>query len=86
MNDVLYNTDYFLWGFLKKKFFHKKPQTIKELRALIIQAGRGLATSWSPAQGVLPNVQDLENWSETESFTEEGQGPNWGCSAIRRKN
>jgi hypothetical protein len=30
--------DYFLWGFLKVKIFPKKPQTIMELRALIIQA------------------------------------------------
>jgi hypothetical protein len=29
--------DYFLWGFLKEKIFPKKPQTIMELRALIIQ-------------------------------------------------
>jgi hypothetical protein len=29
--------DYFLWGFLKEKLFPKKPQTIMELRALIIQ-------------------------------------------------
>jgi hypothetical protein len=43
--------------------------------------GRGFATSSSPAQGVLPNVYDLVNGSETESFMEVGQGPNWGCSA-----
>jgi hypothetical protein len=30
--------DYFLWGFLNKITFPKKPQTLKELRALIIQA------------------------------------------------
>jgi hypothetical protein len=30
--------DYFLWGFLKKKIFLKKPRIIMELRALIIQA------------------------------------------------
>jgi hypothetical protein len=30
--------DYFLWGFLKEMIFLKKPQTIMELRALIIQA------------------------------------------------
>jgi hypothetical protein len=30
--------DYFLWGFLEEKLFLKKPQTIMELRALIIQA------------------------------------------------
>jgi hypothetical protein len=38
--------------------------------------GRGLAMSWSPAQGVLPTVYDSErNRSETESFMEVGQGP-----------
>jgi hypothetical protein len=30
--------DYFLCGFLKAKIFPKKPQTIMELRPLIIQA------------------------------------------------
>jgi hypothetical protein len=30
--------DYFLWGFLKEKIFLKKPQTVMELRALLIQA------------------------------------------------
>jgi hypothetical protein len=29
---------YFLWGFLKEKTFPEKPQTITELRALIIEA------------------------------------------------
>jgi hypothetical protein len=28
---------------------------------------------------------DLENRSETESFMEVGQGPNWGCSAKEKK-
>jgi hypothetical protein len=45
----------------------------------------GLAASWSPAQGVLPNVSDLVNRSETESFVEVGQGPNEGCSAEGEK-
>jgi hypothetical protein len=30
--------DHFLWGFLKKTIFPKKPQTVIELRALIIEA------------------------------------------------
>jgi hypothetical protein len=30
--------DYFLWGFFKEKIFLKKPRTVMELRALIIQA------------------------------------------------
>jgi hypothetical protein len=29
--------DYFLWGFLKENTFSKKPETIMELRASIIQ-------------------------------------------------
>jgi hypothetical protein len=29
--------------------------------------------------------KDLVNRSETESFTEVGQGPNWGCSAKEEK-
>jgi hypothetical protein len=51
---------------------------------LCLRTGRGRATSWSPAQGVLPTVQDIENRSETESFMEVGQGPNWGCSAKEK--
>jgi hypothetical protein len=42
--------------------------------------------SWTPAQEVLPSVQDLENSSETESFMEEGQSPNYGCSAKEKKS
>jgi hypothetical protein len=53
---------------------------------LCLWTGRGLATSWSPVQGVLPIVRDLVNWSETESFMEVGQGPSWGCSAKGKKN
>jgi hypothetical protein len=47
---------------------------------LCLCTGRGLATCWSPAQGVLPNVWDLVNRSETESliFMDVGQGPDWG--------
>jgi hypothetical protein len=41
-NPDLNPRDYFLWGFLKETilfyFLQKKPQTIMELRALIIQA------------------------------------------------
>jgi hypothetical protein len=52
---------------------------------LCLCTSRGLATSRSPAQGVLPTVYDLENRIETESFMEVGQGPNWGCSAKEKK-
>jgi hypothetical protein len=37
-NPDLKTCEYFLWGFLKEMIFLKKPQTIMELRALIIQA------------------------------------------------
>jgi hypothetical protein len=30
----------------------------------------GLATGWSPVQGVLPTVLRLRNWSETKRFTD----------------
>jgi hypothetical protein len=30
--------DYFFWGFIKEKIFPKKPQTVMELKAQIIQA------------------------------------------------
>jgi hypothetical protein len=52
---------------------------------LCLCTGRCLATSRSPAQEVLPTVKDLENRSETESFMEVGQSPNWGCSAKEKK-
>jgi hypothetical protein len=32
--------------------------------------GSGLATGWSPVQGVLQTVFWLRNWSETKSFTD----------------
>jgi hypothetical protein len=32
--------------------------------------GSGLATGWSPIQGVLPTVLGLRNWSETKRFTD----------------
>jgi hypothetical protein len=53
---------------------------------LSLCTGRGLAMNSSPAQGVLPTVQDLENRSKMESFMEVGQGPNWGCSAKEKKS
>jgi hypothetical protein len=40
------------------------------LRLFCVCLGRGLATGWSPVQGVLPNVQRLRNWSETKRFTD----------------
>jgi hypothetical protein len=52
---------------------------------LCLCTGRGIATSWSPAQGILPDVKDLVNRSETESFMEVGLGPNEGCSAKGKK-
>jgi hypothetical protein len=51
---------------------------------LCLCTDRGLATSWSPAEGVLPTVEDLEKRSESESFMEVGQGPNWGCNAKEK--
>jgi hypothetical protein len=53
---------------------------------LCLYTGRGLTTSWSPAQGVLPNVQDLVNRSETESFMEVGQGPKCAVAPERGKS
>jgi hypothetical protein len=38
------------------------------LRLFYVCAGGGLATSWSPVQGVLPTVLGLRNWSKTKSF------------------
>jgi hypothetical protein len=52
---------------------------------LCLCTDRDLAKSWSPGRGVLPNVEDLVNRSETESFMEVGQGPNWGCSTKGKK-
>jgi hypothetical protein len=47
------------------------------LCAFILCVGRGLATGWSPVQGVLPTVYRLRNWKR-------GQGPK-GCTAIARE-
>jgi hypothetical protein len=38
------------------------------LRLLCV--GNGLATGWSPFQGVSPIVLQLRNWSETKRFTD----------------
>jgi hypothetical protein len=38
------------------------------LRLFSVCVGSGLATSWSSAQGVLPTVVWLINWSETKRF------------------
>jgi hypothetical protein len=51
----------------------------------VIMLGRDLATSWSPVQGVLPNVQDLVNWSETESFMEVGKAQMWAVAPKEKK-
>jgi hypothetical protein len=40
------------------------------LRLFCVCVGSGLATSWSPFQGVLPTVLGLRNWSETKRFTD----------------
>jgi hypothetical protein len=40
---------------------------------VVLCVGRGLATGWSPVQGVLPTVYGLRNWNS-------GQGPTKGCS------
>jgi hypothetical protein len=44
---------------------------------VVLCVGSGLATGWSPAQGVLPIVCRLRNWKS-------GQGPTKGCRAIDR--
>jgi hypothetical protein len=40
------------------------------LRVFCVCVGSGLATVWSPVQGVLPIVLGLRNWSETKRFTD----------------
>jgi hypothetical protein len=40
------------------------------LRLFRVYVGSGLATSWSPVQGVVPTVLGLRNWSETKRFTD----------------
>jgi hypothetical protein len=40
------------------------------LRLFCVFVGDGLATGWSPVQGVLPTVLGLRNWSETRRFTD----------------
>jgi hypothetical protein len=55
------------------------------VHCLCVCASRDFATSWSPAQGVLPNVYYLVNRGETESFMEIGQGISWDYGAKRNK-
>jgi hypothetical protein len=43
--------------------------------------GRDLATSWSPAQGVLPECLRFSKPKWNGEFHGVGQGPNCGCSA-----
>jgi hypothetical protein len=40
------------------------------LRLYCVCAGSGLATGWSPIQGVLSVILGLRNWSETKLFTD----------------
>jgi hypothetical protein len=44
----------FFWGFLKEKILSKKPQTVMELRALIIQACNEVTEDM--CHGVINNV------------------------------
>jgi hypothetical protein len=39
------------------------------MRLFCVLVGSGLATGWSPVQGVLPTVLELRDWSETKLFT-----------------
>jgi hypothetical protein len=48
------------------------------LCAFVLCVGSGLATRWSPVQGVLPTVYRLRNWKS-------GQGPTKGCRTIDRQ-
>jgi hypothetical protein len=45
---------------------------------VVLCVGSGLATGWSPVQGVLPAVYRLRSWKS-------GQGPKKGCRAIDRQ-
>jgi hypothetical protein len=38
-----------------------------------------------PKESYRLSMIQKKNRSETERFMEVGQGPNWGCSAIRKK-
>jgi hypothetical protein len=40
------------------------------VRLFCVCVGSGLATGWSPFQGVLPTVLGLINWSEAKRFTD----------------
>jgi hypothetical protein len=46
------------------------------LRLFCVCVGSGLATGWSPVQGVLPTVLGLRNWSETKRFID-AYAPKW---------
>jgi hypothetical protein len=53
---------------------------------LCLCAGRGLATSWSPVQGVLPTVPDQET-EETQPYAQKReQAPTCGSNEEEKKN
>jgi hypothetical protein len=37
---------------------------------VVLCVGSGVATGWSPVQGILPTTLGLRNWSETKRFTD----------------
>jgi hypothetical protein len=51
---------------------------------LCLCIGRGLATSWSPAQGVLPTVLRSRKPKWNWEFHGGRPRPNWGCSAKEK--
>jgi hypothetical protein len=53
---------------------------------LCLCTGRGLATSWSPAQGVLPTVLRSRKPKWNEEFHGGRPRPNFGCRAKKKKD
>jgi hypothetical protein len=47
---------------------------------VVLRLASGLATNWSPVQGVLPSVYRSRNWSETKRFADAL------CSSASNKN
>jgi hypothetical protein len=45
--------------------------------SVVLCVGSGLASGWSPVQGVLPTVLGLRNWNETQRLTDAPYSPKW---------
>jgi hypothetical protein len=74
-------------GFLKVLWFPLPKLFISPTHNHSGQTSRGLATSWSPVQGVLLTVLDLVTEMKRKSFMEAAKAQNWAVEPqVEKKN